>query len=325
MNRKDLFALAEGIISKRPISSEGLQALTEIPDQDALMLLPGADMIREYHFGRDIKLCMIINAKSGRCTEDCGFCAQSAFAHTEAPVYPLVAEDRILEGGRYAEENPVSRYSVVTSGKGISKKELVVITQALRRLDTNRIDTCSSLGILEPEDLRTLKQAGVSRYHHNLETARSHFPWICSTHTYEERVNTILAAKEAGFSVCVGGVFGIGETDQQVLELAVTLRDLEVDAVPINFLVPIKGTPLENQRGLTPRRCLKIISLFRYVLPDKDIIVCGGRETNLGELHPLIFLAGANGVMTGDYLTTPGRSLENDLELISQLGLRVST
>ena len=173
---------------------------------------------------------------------------------------------------------------------------------------------------LKENDLNLLKRSGVTRYHHNLETSKSHFDRVCTTHTFEERVETIRAAKRSGLSVCAGGIFGIGESDRQILELALTLKALDVDAVPINFLVPVKGTSAEGMRNLTPLRCLKIISLFRHVLPDKEIIVCGGRKTGLKDLHPLVFYAGASGIMTGDYLTTSGRALDEDLEMIDQLG-----
>ena len=201
---------------------------------------------------------------------------------------------------------------------------VIDVAEALAELDQARIRTCASLGILDRQDFEVLKKAGVTRYHHNLETAESNFERMCTTHTYRERVDAILAAKEAGLSVCAGGVFGIGETDEQVLELALALRDLDVDAVPVNFLVPIKGTPAESYSRLTPLRCLKIISLLRYVLPDKEIIICGGRENNLKDLHPLIFYAGASGIMTQDYLTTTGRALKEDLDMIDRLAFSTS-
>jgi biotin synthase len=182
---------------------------------------------------------------------------------------------------------------------------------------------CASLGILDQEDFKILREAGVSRYHHNLETSESLFSRLCTTHAYEDRVKTIRGAKEAGFTVCAGGIFGVGETNEQVLELALALRELQVDAVPINFLLPIKGTQLERAENLTPEHCLRIISLFRYVMPQKEIIICGGRETNLGRSHPLVFSAGASGIMTGDYLTTKGRSMGDDLRMLEALGLRV--
>ena len=194
-----------------------------------------------------------------------------------------------------------------------------IVSNALAELDHKKINTCASLGIIGTDDLKMLKEAGVTRYHHNLETSSSFFNQICTTHTYDDRVKTITRSKEAGLSVCSGGIFGMGETDEQILEMALALKELDVDAIPLNFLVSVKGTPKENYNDLTPLRCLKIISLFRYVMPDKDIIVCGGREDNLKELHPMIFHAGASGIMTADYLTTHGRSLEKDLEMLEHL------
>jgi biotin synthase len=215
----------------------------------------------------------------------------------------------------------VTRFSIVTSGKRLPRKEVEIVADALAALDTSRISTCASLGCLEREDMDLLKEAGVTRYHHNLETAESFFERICTTHTYKERIRTIEHAKAAGLTVCSGGIFGLGETDEQVMELALTLKYLDVDAVPLNFLAPISGTPMENSRFLTPLRCLRIIAIFRYMLHDKDILICGGRELNLGQLHPLVFAFGASGIMTSDYLTTRGRSLDEDLAMLGQLGL----
>lgn len=320
MDRRLLFTLAEDITNGYTPNIDEYKALAAIEEQYVFSLFAGADMIRDFHFGREIHLCCICNGKSGKCSEDCSFCSQSAFARTDVPVYPLMGKSELRQGGLWALNTPINRYSIVTSGKRLPKIEVAAIAEALVELDGNRISTCASLGILDSHDFETLKNAGVSRYHHNLETAQSHFSQMCTTHTYQERIDTIMAAKEAGLSVCSGGVFGIGENDDQVLELALTLKDLDVDAVPLNFLVPIKGTKTENHNELSPLRCLKIISIFRYVLPKKDIFVCGGREYNLKELHPLIFYAGASGMMTGDYLTTSGRTLEKDLAMIEQLG-----
>lgn len=323
MNRKTLYTLAENIVEGITPDSEQYKALANIPDRDAFMLLPGADMLREQYFGKEVHLCMICNGKSGRCSEDCSFCSQSVYAHTDAPVYPLLAQDQLRQGAVYASQNPVNRYSIVTTGKRLPKKEVSAVAESMAEVNQDNISLCASLGILKQDDFLILKTAGINRYHHNLETSRSHFNRICTTHTYQERIATIKAAKKTGFSVCSGGIFGLGETDDQVLELALALKELDVDAVPINFLVPIQGTPLANFNDITPLRCLKIIALFRYVLPDKDIILCGGRETNLRDLQSLIFYAGATGIMTGDYLTTMGRSLEKDLEMIEQLHFSV--
>ena len=298
-----------------------LLSLIRMPDDRTFLLFPGADLLREHFFGTSVHLCVIRNGKSGRCSEDCSFCSQSVRARADIDAYPLMSETDLAEPGRRLESTPVNRYSVVTSGRGLSSAEVSAVSRALAAIDTTAIATCASLGILDPGQLAMLRDAGVTRYHHNLESAGSFFANVCTTHTYEERVQTVKAAKAAGLSVCCGGIFGLGETDDQVAELAFALRYLNVNSVPVNFLVPIKGTALEAPPRLSPLRCLRIIAFLRYVLPDKEIIVCGGRAHNLGELHPLVFYAGASGIMTGDYLTTSGRNLADDLALINTLGM----
>jgi biotin synthase len=321
--KKELNILTENILRGKPLGTGAYRIIVDTPEQDVHMLMAGADRIRKAHFGSEIHLCTICNGKSGKCSEDCAFCSQSASSKTNAGVYPLLSKEKLMAGGEYAFETPINRYSVVTSGRGLPSHEVAAVAQALGALDPDKVKTCASLGILAPENFRVLRKAGVTRYHHNLETAKSHFQNMCGTHTYEERVNCILNAKKAGLSVCSGGIFGIGETDEQVLELALALKHLKVDAVPINFLVPIEGTPMAHYPKVSPLRCLKIISLFRYVLPDTTILVCGGREASLGDRHSLIFQAGANGMMTGNYLTTDGRTLQKDLEMLNELGLKV--
>jgi len=319
MRSKESLALAESIIAGAVPDARACTALADVPDGEVFHLLAGADLIREHFFGGAIHICTICNGKSGRCSEDCTFCSQSVFSKTDVPVYPLLSGEELRKGARYAAESPVNRYSIVTSGKGLSRGEVAAVAEAIASMEHGKVGYCGSLGILGRDDFEILRKAGMTRYHHNLETSRSHFDRICSTHSYQERIDTIRAAREAGLSICSGGIFGIGETDEQVLELALTLKELEVDAVPVNFLIPIKGTSMEGRRELTPLRCLKIIALFRYVLPDKDILVCGGREANLQELHPLIFFAGASGIMTGNYLTTTGRAIDHDMRMLDHL------
>jgi biotin synthase len=321
MDLKLSLDFAEAVLEGRVPDAKDYRALLSLPDEDLFSLVAGADRLRRARFGNEVHLCTICNGKSGRCSEDCGFCAQSAFSRTNAPVYGLMPKSQMVEAGRRAERAPVNRFSIVTSGKRLPRKEVEVVAESLAELDGSRITTCASLGCLEREDMEILKAAGVERYHHNLETAESFFERICTTHTYGERVRTIEYAKSAGLTVCSGGIFGLGETDEQVLELALTLKYLGVDAVPLNFLAPIPGTPMEHARFLNPLRCLRIIAIFRYVLHDKDILICGGRELNLGQIHPFVFAFGASGIMTSDYLTTRGRSLEEDLAMLSQLGL----
>lgn len=323
MDKKDFVALAEDIINGKIHDNDIYKNILLIPDHEVFNVLPGAEIIRDFYFGREVHLCSICNGKSGRCSEDCRFCSQSAFYRTGTPTYPLMDKKGLQEGGFYACKTPINRYSIVTTGKGLSTKEVKAVAEAMAGIGQGKIGKCASLGILEKSDLQLLKNAGVGRYHHNLETCENYFSQVCTTHTYQERVKTILSAQDLGLEICSGGIFGIGETHEHILELAIALRALNVDSVPINFLIPIKGTPFESMHSLTSLRCLKIIAFFRYFLPAKEIIICGGRGHNLGELHPMIFNAGASGIMTGNYLTTEGRSLEDDLEMMDTLGFVV--
>ena len=317
--RKLFIELAEKAIHQ-DLSDGELGSIVRVKDEQVFALMAGADLVREHFFGREIHLCTICNAKSGHCSEDCHFCAQSAHFKTNVPSYPLKDSQELISLGLSLAKTNVHRYSLVTSGRGLSATEIDRICDVFNGLKDQNIHLCASLGIINKGEMAKLKQAGLTRYHHNLETAASFFQNICTTHEYDERIQTIKQAKEAGLSVCSGGIFGLGESDDQVVELAKTLKSLDVDAVPVNFLVPIPGTPLENNNYLTPLRCLRIICILRYILPDKEIIICGGRVQNLKELHPLVFYAGASGIMTGNYLTTTGRTLEEDLCLLERLG-----
>lgn len=290
---------------------------------DLMALLWGASRIRRHFFGDRIYLCSIINAKSGRCPENCSFCSQSAHHTTDAPVYPLKSIDEMVAAARQAASKGASCFGIVTSGTTINKSdELERLCDTISQISNDKSITPScSLGLLDEESARRLAQAGMRTYHHNLETSRSFFPSICTTHDYEEDVATVRAAKRAGLHVCSGGIFGLGETIQQRVELALTLRELDVDSIPLNFLNPVPGTPLEHANNLTPMECLHTIALFRYLLPNKRITVCGGRERNLRDLQSWIFMAGASGTMIGDFLTTSGRNIESDLQMIRDLGL----
>lgn len=284
---------------------------------DLTLLLAGAHRIRERAFGNRIELCSIINAKSGRCAENCAFCAQSSHHRTAAPVYPLKSKEEIVGGARQAQAEGSHCYGIVTSGTRVrTGEEFERILEAIREIrSTTDIEPSASLGILDEQTAHALSAAGCVTYHHNLETARSFFPSICTTHDYEEDVQTVRLAKAAGMKVCCGGIFGLGESLDQRVELAFTLRELGVDSVPLNFLNPIAGTPLEGKMDLTPLDCLRIIALFRFLLPDRRISVCGGREPNLRDFQSWIFMAGASGTMIGNYLTTTGRNREIDLQM----------
>ena len=310
-----------------------IQQSAEITRDEALELAAGgpeatpdmiacAGKIRERHKRNGVFKCAIINAKSGMCPEDCAFCAQSAHHHTQVAVYDLLSAEKLEAGGMKAAAAGATHYSVVTSGTSLTERDVDTVCRVAERLKRKTdLTLCASVGLLEPVAARKLKAAGISRYHHNLETSRSHFEAICSTHDYEDDVQTVKEAKAAGLMVCSGGIFGMGESWEQRVELAFTLKELDVDSVPINFLNPIKGTRLQDRSMLRPMEALKVIALYRFIHPRRDITICGGREATLGDFQSWIFAAGANGLMVGNYLTTLGRSMEMDLEMIRELGL----
>jgi biotin synthase len=284
-----------------------------------------ADEIREHFKDKRISLCGIINAKSGICPENCRFCAQSAHYHTTAPVYPLIASKEIIVKAKEARNNSAHYFGIVTSGTSISsEKEWKEIYRAIEGIHTLGIRPCASLGLITEKRAQELKRAGLYRYHHNLETAKSFFHNVCTTHEYEEDIETVKAAKRAGLSTCSGGIIGLGETIEHRIELAIMLRELDVDSVPVNILNPIPGTPLMNTLPLRPIEILLTTVIFRFILPDKDIKLCGGKEKNLRQLLPLSILAGCNSFMTGNYLTTLGREPSHDREMIEDLGFSLS-
>jgi biotin synthase len=318
--------ITDRILGKDMISASEALELASLDGPELLELFAAATLIKEHFVGNRVHLCSIINAKSGRCREDCAFCAQSLHHETDAPHYPLVDESRMLDAAREAEKNGSGCFGIVTSGTTIeSDEELDRICSALRsiRKETGISPSCS-LGIIDRKMAMKLKAAGAATYHHNLETARTFFPNICTTHDYEEDVATVRNVKEAGLRVCCGGIFGMGESMAQRIELAYTLRELDVDSVPINFLNPIAGTRLAEANFLTPLECLHTIALFRLILPEKKITICGGREKNLRDLQSWMFLAGANGTMIGNYLTTSGRDEAKDLQMLKDLGLQIA-
>jgi biotin synthase len=313
------------LIGKAPIDEELSLEMLRAGADDIMAVFAAADELRRRHKGDEINLCSIVNARSGACPEDCAFCAQSARYKTAARSYPLMSSDQVLDRAKQAVGFRAREFSVVTSGyKNRKRDEILRIGKAVSAVaGGTTLKVCASLGLLTDEELAGLRAAGLSRYHHNLETARSFFPNICTTHSYDEDVEMVRKAKEQGVYVCCGGIFGMGESLEQRVELAMTLKELDVDSVPVNFLNPIPGTPLGRTSNLSPLDCLKIIAMLRLVLPEKDIVVCGGREVNLRDLQSMIFFAGANGMMVGGYLTTDGRDYKADLKMIEDLGLRV--
>lgn len=310
-----------------PISGDEARRLIHHTSGAALeALLDRADAVRRAVHGDEVALCGITNAKSGRCAEDCGFCSQSAhFPDADAPVFPLVSADEIVAQAKAAERAGAREFSIVTSGTRVAREsELATLEEAVRRLRAETaVEPCASLGLMKEPELARLKAAGLMHYHHNLETAPSFFGNVCTTHAFEEQLETIRTAKRLGFKLCSGGILGMGETPEQRVELAETIRDLGIDCVPVNFLNPRPGTPMEHVKAITAEECLAALAVYRLMMPGAHLFVMGGREVNLGARQELIFRAGANGTMVGNYLTSAGRAPDLTVNMVEAQGLRL--
>ncbi|MGA2914805.1 MAG: biotin synthase BioB [Sedimentisphaerales bacterium] len=292
-------------------------------DNDLWDLLYWANRIREKFFGNKIKVCSIIPARLGGCSQDCKFCAQAAGFDTAYKQVKTLTDEEIIDSARKAKEKGISHFGIVYSGKTISEKELTRLEKLIPRIKNEiGINVCGGFGIIDYQQALRLKKAGLSRYNHNLETSRNHFKNIVMTHDYDCRIETVKAAKKAGLGLCTGGIFGIGETDADRIDMALLIRELEVDMVPMNFLSPIQGTPLADTPTMQPREILRLIALYRFILPKVHIKAAGGRVLNLRDMQSWIFYAGTTSIISGDkYLTTAGRAVEEDLRMIKDLGL----
>ncbi len=297
--------------------------LSTLQGHEIFELFALSDSTRIHFHGNRIDLCSIVNARSGACPEDCSFCAQSVYSKTNIKAYPLVTREKSLEAAESAKKSGVKRFCIVTSGKRTSGRDLEQICNFVSDIRKRGLLPCATLGMLNTPELKTLKDAGLHRYHHNLETSEAFFRQICTTHTYKEKIKTIEAAKLLGLSICSGGIFGLGESWGDRIDMAFALKEIGVDSVPINFLTPIHGTPLGNRKMLNPVEALKIVAIYRLILPESEIRICGGRPTTLRDLQAYIFMAGANGLLIGNYLTTSGRNPEDDLKMIQDLELEI--
>jgi biotin synthase len=310
-----------------PISGGEARRLIHHTSGTALeALLDRAEAVRRAVHGDQVSLCAITNARSGGCPEDCAFCAQSArHPAAESPRFPLISPQEMLDQGRRAEGAGAREFSIVTSGTRLSREhELARVEEGVRRLRAETsLEPCASLGLVGERELSRLQAAGLMHYHHNLESARSFFERVCTTHTYDQQLETIRAARRLGLKLCSGGILGMGETPEQRVELAEAIRDLGVDCMPVNFLNPRPGTPMADTKVITPGECLAAVAVFRLLMPGAHVFVMGGREVNLGEQQPLIFRAGADGTMVGNYLTSAGRSPELTVEMVEAQGLRL--
>jgi biotin synthase len=315
--------LANEVINGYEITDEEAMAILDCPDDELLLLLHGAFLIRKHYYGKKVKLNMIMNAKSGLCPENCGYCSQSSVSTAPIQKYKMLDKETIVKGAEQAYRLNVGTYCIVSSGRGPSNKEVEHVASAVKEIkEKYQLKICACLGILTPEQAEILKQAGVDRYNHNLNTSEEHHPNITTSHTYEDRVRTVNTIKEAGISPCSGVIVGMKETKQDVINVARALRALDADSIPVNFLHAIDGTPLEGTNELDPRYCLKVLALFRYINPSKEIRISGGREVNLRSLQPLGLFA-ANSIFVGDYLTTEGQHHTADHQMLEDLGFEI--
>lgn len=311
------------ILSGSAISGDDAMLLAGCGSEYSDAIIRAAASVRAAFSGNEIELCAIVNARSGLCSEDCAYCAQSSISTAGISVYPLMSKEAVIQQAKEAHSAGVSRFSIVTSGRKPAKDELKNIGVMISRIKDAGLKPCASLGLLNREELDYLKSCGLERYHNNLETSERFFPQICTTHTFSDKTKTIEAAKSVGLSVCSGGIFGLGESWQDRVDMALALQQLGVDSVPMNFLSPIKGTPLGSAKPLMPDEALRIIAIYRMLLPDRSIRICGGRITSLCNMHEMIFDAGADSLMTGNYLTTTGRTYADDTELVRSKGLLI--
>lgn len=318
-------SLAESILDGHALDVDEGLAVLESDDTELPALLAAAFRVRRRHFGRTVHLYFLKNAKSGLCPEDCGYCSQSARSTADIPKYPLLDTDKLLAGASEAARNNARTYCIVASGRGPSNREVTQVAEVVRRIKAEHpLHICCCLGLLTAEQALTLKEAGVDRINHNLNTSRGFHAEICSTHTFDDRLQTLRIARQAGLELCAGLIVGLGESPRDVVAVALELRELDVDSIPVNFLNPIDGTPLAGTDVLDPRYCLKSLCLMRFANPATEIRIAGGRERQLRSMQPM-GLYPANSLFVSDYLTTLGQLPADDFQMIADLGFEVVT
>lgn len=319
----DYRRLALNVLEGHELTDSEAMSILNCPDDELLDLLHSAYKIRHHHYGNKVKLNMIINTKSGLCPENCGYCSQSSISTAPIEKYRMMDKDSIIQGAKQAQQLNVGTYCIVASGRGPSNKEINEVVSAVKEIkDHYNMKVCACLGLLKPEQAEKLKEAGVDRYNHNINTSENHHGNITTSHTYRDRVNTVQLIKEAGISPCSGVIIGMKETKEDVIAMARSLKVLDADSIPVNFLHAIDGTPLEGTDELNPRYCLKVLCLMRFINPSKEIRISGGREVNLRSLQPL-GLYPANSIFVGDYLTTAGQESTADHKMLKDLGFEI--
>jgi biotin synthase len=320
LNLPDWNALAERSLAGEQLTREEARAVLSAPDEVLLDQLAAAYRVRRHYWGNRVRLHYLLNAQSGLCPEDCHYCSQSKISTAQIEKYPLLAKEEILNAAERAAQLKAGTFCLVISGRSPTESVFTRVLDAVRSVkEKYDLKVCACLGLLSEEQTHRLAAAGVDRVNHNLNTSEDYHSQICSTHTFSDRMATVKHVKAAGLTTCSGGILGMGESDDDIIDLAIALRQLEVTSVPVNFLIPIPGTPFEALRELNPRRCLRILCLFRFLLPEREIRIAGGREVHLQSLQPL-GLYPANSIFVGDYLTTPGQAAYSDFNTIRDAG-----
>lgn len=318
-------ALADQALAGEVLSREVARSVLTAPDSVLLEQLAAAYRVRHHYWGNRVRLHFLLNAQSGLCPEDCHYCSQSKISSAEIEKYPFMAQGQILAAAERAHQLKAGTFCMVISGRSPSPLVFKQVLEAVRQVKAQYpMKLCACLGLLTGEQTAQLAVAGVDRVNHNLNTSAAHYGDICSTHSFSDRIDTLRAVQAAGLTTCSGGIFGLGESTDDIIDMALSLRQLQITSVPLNFLIPIPGTPLADQHPLTPRQCLRILCLFRLLLPSQEIRIAGGREVQLRQLQPLGLYA-ANSIFIGDYLTTPGQAAQADYDMIHDAGFVLET
>lgn len=323
--RRDWHSLADAVLDGHQLDRAEALSILQSSDEELLGLLDAGFRIRKHHFGRTVQLYFLMSAKSGLCPEDCHYCSQSKISEAPVPKYNILRRSDLMDAARIASERGAKTYCLVISARGPNEREMKAVEEIVPEIkEKYDLDICACLGLLDREQAGRLKACGVDRVNHNLNTSEDHYADICTTHTYADRVQTLRHVKDAGMEMCSGGIIGMGESHDDVISMAMDLRDLGVQSIPLNFLNSIEGTPLEGKKDLSPQDCLRALAMFRFVAPDRELRISGGREIHLRTLQPLGLYV-ANSLFVGDYLTTKGQAPEEDYRMIRDLGFEVTT
>ena len=316
--------LANRVLGGQPITHAQAISILRSTDDQLLDLVSSAYRIRHKYFGKTVQLYFLMNAKSGLCPEDCNYCSQSKISDAPIPKYNILSRDKLLDGARLAAERQSKTYCIVISGRAPNEREMKAVETIVPQIkEQYGLNICACLGLLNEDQAKRLKAAGVDKVNHNLNTSREYYSQICTTHTFDDRVETLKNVRNAGMELCSGGIIGMGEKHEDIVAMAFELNELAVESIPLNFLHSIDGTPLERKEYLNPRDCLRALCMFRFVNPKSELRIAGGRERHLRSMQPLgLYIA--NSIFVGDYLTTEGQPPQEDYEMIKDMGFEIT-